>query len=179
MHTPFDLNADVGRMVYVKPVLVTDLPREVRWTAEDDGREDPRGVEELLKTVGDPRGAVLVDAPDAEAEHVARWPGGVLVIDARGLDDLEALTEELEAMGPQDHHVWLVDEPSEALGELARETEANASTQAVAFDVDPEAVAEALEAPTWAQDGDEAPWAVVERDDGGMVFGMRGEPAAG
>jgi hypothetical protein len=33
MHTPYDLNADVGRMVYVKPVLVTNLPREVREQA--------------------------------------------------------------------------------------------------------------------------------------------------
>lgn len=34
MNTAFDLNADVGRMVYVKPVSVTDLPREVRDRAE-------------------------------------------------------------------------------------------------------------------------------------------------
>ncbi|MFL4470339.1 DUF1150 family protein [Tateyamaria armeniaca] len=30
MYKSFDLNADVGRMVYVKPIAVTDLPREVR-----------------------------------------------------------------------------------------------------------------------------------------------------
>ncbi|WP_299152053.1 DUF1150 family protein [uncultured Tateyamaria sp.] len=34
MNTAFDLNADVGRMVYVKPVLVTDLPSEVREQAQ-------------------------------------------------------------------------------------------------------------------------------------------------
>ncbi|MEL6450611.1 MAG: DUF1150 family protein [Pseudomonadota bacterium] len=34
MNTPFDLNADVGRMVYVKPIAVDDLPREVRDQAE-------------------------------------------------------------------------------------------------------------------------------------------------
>ena len=34
MNTPFDLNAEVGSMVYVKQVLVTDLPREVRDQAE-------------------------------------------------------------------------------------------------------------------------------------------------
>ncbi|WP_299280989.1 DUF1150 family protein [uncultured Tateyamaria sp.] len=34
MNTAFDLNADVGRMVYVKPVLVTDLPSEVRAQAQ-------------------------------------------------------------------------------------------------------------------------------------------------
>jgi len=156
-----------------------DLPREVRWTAEDDGREDPRGVDELLGTGGEPRGAAIVTEPDAEAERVARWPAGVLVIDARGVDDLEALREQLEAMGPQDHHVWLVDDPSDAVAELASEVEANESTRAVAYDADPEAVAEALGAPTWTHEGDEAPWVVLERDDGGMVFGMRGEPAAG
>lgn len=30
MNYAFDLNADVGRMVYVKPIAVTDLPRDVR-----------------------------------------------------------------------------------------------------------------------------------------------------
>ena len=34
MNTPFDLNADVGRMVYVKPIAVTDLPAEVQDQAE-------------------------------------------------------------------------------------------------------------------------------------------------
>lgn len=40
MNRPFDLNADVGRMVYVKPIAVTDLPREVRDQAD--------GLEELF-----------------------------------------------------------------------------------------------------------------------------------
>ncbi|MEM6373984.1 MAG: DUF1150 family protein [Pseudomonadota bacterium] len=40
MNTSFDLNADVGRMVYVKPVLVKELPREVRDQAD--------GLEELF-----------------------------------------------------------------------------------------------------------------------------------
>ena len=30
MNTPYDLNADVGRMVYVKPVDVADLPADVQ-----------------------------------------------------------------------------------------------------------------------------------------------------
>ena len=34
MNTPYDLNADVGRMVYVKPIAVDALPREVRDQAE-------------------------------------------------------------------------------------------------------------------------------------------------
>ncbi|WP_299724075.1 DUF1150 family protein [uncultured Tateyamaria sp.] len=34
MNKSFDLNADVGRMVYVKPIAVTDLPREVRDQAD-------------------------------------------------------------------------------------------------------------------------------------------------
>ncbi|WP_299368961.1 DUF1150 family protein [uncultured Tateyamaria sp.] len=55
MHTPFDLNADVGRMVYVKPVLVTDLPREVRDQAE--------GLE-LLFAVHDAEGQQLALVAD-------------------------------------------------------------------------------------------------------------------
>ncbi|MEL6618522.1 MAG: DUF1150 family protein [Pseudomonadota bacterium] len=34
MHTPYDLNADVGRMVYVKPISVKSLPPEVREQAQ-------------------------------------------------------------------------------------------------------------------------------------------------
>ncbi|MEO0669462.1 MAG: DUF1150 family protein [Pseudomonadota bacterium] len=34
MNTPYDLNADVGRMVYVKPIAVDNLPKEVRDQAE-------------------------------------------------------------------------------------------------------------------------------------------------
>ena len=30
MNTPYDLNADVGRMVYVKPISVDALPQEVQ-----------------------------------------------------------------------------------------------------------------------------------------------------
>ena len=30
MNNAFELNADVGRMVYVKPIAVIDLPRAVR-----------------------------------------------------------------------------------------------------------------------------------------------------
>lgn len=30
MYTPYDLNADVGRMVYVKPIAVKSLPQEMR-----------------------------------------------------------------------------------------------------------------------------------------------------
>lgn len=40
MNKSFDLNADVGRMVYVKSISVTDLPREVRDQAD--------GLEELF-----------------------------------------------------------------------------------------------------------------------------------
>lgn len=34
MNKAFDLNADVGRMVYVKRIAVTDLPSEVRDQAD-------------------------------------------------------------------------------------------------------------------------------------------------
>ncbi|MEL7165864.1 MAG: DUF1150 family protein [Pseudomonadota bacterium] len=34
MHTPYDLNADVGRMVYVKPIAVDSLPKEVQEQAD-------------------------------------------------------------------------------------------------------------------------------------------------
>lgn len=50
MNTAFDLNADVGRMVYVKPIAVTDLPREVR---------DQAGELEQLYAVHDAEGQQL------------------------------------------------------------------------------------------------------------------------
>ena len=34
MNTPYDLNADVGRMVYVKPISIDALPKEVQDQAE-------------------------------------------------------------------------------------------------------------------------------------------------
>lgn len=50
MNDAFDLNADVGRMVYVKPIAVTDLPREVR---------DQAGELEQLFAVHDAEGQQL------------------------------------------------------------------------------------------------------------------------
>lgn len=50
MNNAFDLNADVGRMVYVKPIAVTDLPREVR---------DQAGGLEQLFAVHDAEGQQL------------------------------------------------------------------------------------------------------------------------
>ncbi len=50
MYKSFDLNADVGRMVYVKPIAVTDLPREVR---------DQAGGLEQLFAVHDAEGQQL------------------------------------------------------------------------------------------------------------------------
>ena len=35
MYTRIDLNADIDRMVYVKPVILDDLPPEVRKSAGD------------------------------------------------------------------------------------------------------------------------------------------------
>ncbi|MEO0381720.1 MAG: DUF1150 family protein [Pseudomonadota bacterium] len=55
MNKSFDLNADVGRMVYVKPISVTDLPREVRDQAE--------GLDELF-AVHDAEGQQLALVAD-------------------------------------------------------------------------------------------------------------------
>jgi len=43
MHTPYDLNADVGRMVYVKPISVDALPRKVR--------DQAAGLKELFAVI--------------------------------------------------------------------------------------------------------------------------------
>ncbi len=55
MGNAFDLNADVGRMVYVKPIAVTDLPREVRDQAD--------GLEQLF-AVHDAEGQQLALVAD-------------------------------------------------------------------------------------------------------------------
>ncbi len=170
----------VGVWIFVRRHPQHRLPRDIRWTAEDEGRPDPRTVEELLPLIGTPRGPVRVEAPEASAKHVARWPGGVLVIDARDPDDLETVAEEVAALGPVATHVWRVAEPSDALRALL---EAHPATEADRCVVDhedqAEAMAEALGRPVWVAEGGERPWAIVERDDGGIVFGMLGEAAAG
>ncbi len=43
MNTPYDLNADVGRMVYVKPISVDALPRKVR--------DQAAGLKELFAVI--------------------------------------------------------------------------------------------------------------------------------
>lgn len=55
MNTPYDLNADVGRMVYVKPIKVKNLPKDVRDQAE--------GLEELY-AVHDAEGQQLALVAD-------------------------------------------------------------------------------------------------------------------
>ena len=55
MNTPYDLNADVGRMVYVKPIAVENLPREVQDQAE--------GLEQLF-AVHDAEGQQLALVAD-------------------------------------------------------------------------------------------------------------------
>ena len=55
MNTPYDLNADVGRMVYVKPIAVDNLPKEVRDQAE--------GLEQLF-AVHDAEGQQLALVAD-------------------------------------------------------------------------------------------------------------------
>jgi hypothetical protein len=55
MNSAYDLNADVGRMVYVKPILVSALPREVRDQAQ--------GLEQLF-AVHDAEGQQLALVAD-------------------------------------------------------------------------------------------------------------------
>ncbi len=43
MNTSYDLNADVGRMVYVKPISVDALPRKVR--------DQAAGLKELFAVI--------------------------------------------------------------------------------------------------------------------------------
>ena len=43
MNTPYDLNADVGRMVFVKPISVDALPRNVR--------DQAAGLKELFAVI--------------------------------------------------------------------------------------------------------------------------------
>ena len=43
MNTPYDSNADVGRMVYVKPISVDALPRNVR--------DQAAGLKELFAVI--------------------------------------------------------------------------------------------------------------------------------
>ncbi len=159
------------------------LPRDVRWTAEDEGRPDDRGVEALLETLDAPRGSVRVTAPSERTDGVERWPGGVLLIEARGVEDWPRLAEHVDALGPERVHVWQVEDLDEATAEALREIIAAhpATERDVAVtDGDPDAAAASLGIPVWVQKkGDEAPYAILERDDGGAVFGMLGEPAAG
>lgn len=55
MTSAYDLNADVGRMVYVKPIAVSALPREVR---------DQAGELEQLFAVHDAEGQQLALVAD-------------------------------------------------------------------------------------------------------------------
>lgn len=55
MNTPYNLNADVGRMVYVKPIAVNTLPKEVQDQAE--------GLEQLF-AVHDAEGQQLALVAD-------------------------------------------------------------------------------------------------------------------
>lgn len=170
----------VGTWLHVRRAPRVALPRDIRWTAEDEGRPDPRTVAELLPLVGQARGPIRVEAPELSATRVARWPGGVLVIDARDPEGLDALAAELAALGPAAHHVWRVREASEALRALVAAQPATTRDVAVVDDAALAApVAEALGLAVWVPTEGAEPWAIVERDDGGVVFGMLGPPAAG
>lgn len=55
MNTPYNLNADIGRMVYVKPIAVNTLPKEVQ--------DQARGLEQLF-AVHDAEGQQLALVAD-------------------------------------------------------------------------------------------------------------------
>lgn len=61
MYTPYDLNADVGRMVYVKPIEVEALPPEVR--------EQAKGLKQLF-AVHDAEGQQLALVADRKLAYV-------------------------------------------------------------------------------------------------------------
>lgn len=167
-------SAGVALAAYVAKRPRFAIPREARWTAEDAGEDDERTVAELLEEVGRPRGPIRLTAPDARGDHVTRWPGEVDVIDLREVDDWEALNEEIAAWPEARHRVWWI---PEALDEVARatiETHLGASNDGV-LDEDAERP-EGLDMPLYRHSGDEPPFAIVERDDGAVVFGMLGEP---
>ncbi|MCB9593552.1 MAG: prolipoprotein diacylglyceryl transferase [Sandaracinaceae bacterium] len=166
--------------LYIRQERRYVIPRDIRWTAEDEGTPDGRTAEQLLALVGTVRGPFRVTEPEARTDHTERWPGGALIVDARDPEALEALTEEVEALTPTDHHVWRVAEPTEGLIELVAAHPANVRDVAVVDDPGlAEAVAEALSMPVFVESEGEPPWAVVERDDGAVVFGTLGEPARG
>jgi hypothetical protein len=61
MPTPYDLNADVARMVYVKAVVMDDLPPAVRKSA---------GAVEKLYAVHDAEGQQLALVTDRRLAYV-------------------------------------------------------------------------------------------------------------
>ena len=61
MNTPYDLNADVGRMVYVKPIKVETLPKDVQDQAQ--------GLDELF-AVHDAEGQQLALVADMRLAYV-------------------------------------------------------------------------------------------------------------
>ena len=67
MHTPYDLNADVGRMVYVKPISIENLPEDVQKQAQGQGLEQLFAVHDAegqqLALVADMRLALVLARP--------------------------------------------------------------------------------------------------------------------
>jgi len=156
------------------------IPRDARWTAEDEGTPDTRSVEELLVQVDSPRGPVVVTEPEATGESCERWPGSVLVVDAREIASLDALATEVGALGETEHTVWLLDgEIAPELRELMEAHRGSKTTAAVFAEPPDEALAESLGVPVFVQEDEEPPYVILERDDGAVVFGMLGEPVSG
>ena len=180
------LTIGLGVAAYIFRGAPAPLPRAVRWSAEDDGRHDPRTAEQLLPLLGTPRGPVKVTRPLAALSMVARWPGHLLIIDLReaadwSADKWEKLSEELDGLGPTHHHLWRLSAPPtatlERVAELMAETPATERELVVLTEGDAADAAEALSAPVWLERQDDL-WWIIERDDGGIVFDMRGEPDA-
>lgn len=156
------------------------IPRDARWTAEDEGTPDTRNVEELLLELDTPRGPVLVTEPETESTHCERWQGGALVVDAREVEGLDGLAQEVEALGEAEHIVWLLD--AEIAPELREIIEAHrgSRTNAAVFAEPPdESLVSGLGMPVFVQEDDQPPYVILERDDGAVVFGMLGEAIGG
>jgi len=174
--------------LYVSKAGRAELPRETRWTAEDEGVPDERDIHSLLEKLDTLRGPVRVTQADLSTSMVERWPAGVLIVNARGVSDWtpekwSLLGEEVGGLGPAAVHLWLVEPMDESCTELLREImtahPAMEHDYAVLLGGDAAPTAESLEVSVWLEEADEPPWAFVERDDGGIVFGMLSEADAG
>jgi phosphatidylglycerol:prolipoprotein diacylglycerol transferase len=184
--------------VWTRPEPV--VPPEARWT-EGGGSERvaPEELGRLVEAARAQGGPRALDASAAErAEHVARWPGGLLVADLRGQPlpevDWDAVHAEQAALGPATLRVWVTEgaqleaSPDPLFDAIAEARAADAEgprepDALVVVEADAErpwlAAARARSLPVWTvPEGEDLPFAVVELDDGRIGVGMLGEPVA-